>query len=180
MLFCRVPYELQKAHCGCKGFTVADGSQLFAQNSMPHNDHAPAVTHCTVALTSAHPPFPPQSPPPAPPLPEMLPSLWFQLLWCQAMTRHIQVSSLSDNKLFFWLLVGCTEGGGGRLPSLMHLCDASAHTLRAPSSVYYASASWRSEIGQNMPSRYLALAGMPVHYLHHLSRPYSEGAQPSQ
>ena len=40
----------------------------------------------------------------------------------------------------------------------------SAHTLRVQLGVYSLSACWRLELGYDIPSRYLALAGTPVNY----------------
>ena len=37
-------------------------------------------------------------------------------------------------------------------------------TPRVQVSVYIVSACWRSELGLDTPSRYLASAGIPVHY----------------
>lgn len=40
----------------------------------------------------------------------------------------------------------------------------SAHAPRVQLSVHDVNACWHSEVGQHMPSRYLAMAGTPVIY----------------
>ena len=48
------------------------------------------------------------------------------------------------------------------LPTLCMALGLSAHIVRVQHSVYSVGACWRSELGEDMCSRYLALAGTPV------------------
>ena len=60
----------------------------------------------------------------------------------------------------FW--VGYMGSGIAVLADASMPLALSAHTPRLQLCVYSVSASWRSELGKDMPSRYLASAGIPV------------------
>ena len=90
--------------------------------------------------------------------PEVLPSLWFQLLRCQGCDVADPGSNPSGKKLVFGLLGGLSrERNSCPRQCVYGTCPVSAHP-RVQFGVYRVSASWRSELGEDTPGRYLAIS----------------------
>lgn len=82
----------------------------------------------------------------------------------QGTALHQGVARLCDNQAAWQGSRFCyLQRHAGRLTSGNLLLPLSAHTNRVRLSVCHGRACWRPELGQDMPSRRLALAGKPFH-----------------